>query len=258
MRVLLSAAAALFISLGASAQTYSHEPDTYRHGGTYNTVQASSEQSCAETCRADTACLVWSFRKPHTGIGPSQCELKQSIGLAEENPTMTSGISPRIAGQDQATPRLTQPQGLLGGQTSQARPLVAPRPLQVSATQVNTGQTVTRRQRPTSSTLLSAAPSRPSGRVLSPNDPRIIRQGSRTAATAAAIPAPAAASTAPVRQATRAPQRQARPVLQKRPYDNLRNREFPQYSVQDNTAFETDTIVEEAATAAADAVGGGS
>ena len=265
MRVILPAAAALIFSMGASAQTYSHEANTYRHGGTYSTVQSSSEQSCAETCRADTQCLVWSFRKPQTGVGPSQCELKQSIGYAENNPTMTSGISPRFASQHQAAPRPEVSNGLLGGVVSQTQAPAAPRALQISADHapVSTAPTPTRpvrRQRASTSTTYSAAPSRPSGRVLSPDDPRIVRQGTRTRTVAvpAATPAAVPATAAPVRQVAPAPRPQTRTAVRQRPYDNLRNREFPQYSVQDDSAFDSETVIDGATEAATNTVGAGS
>ena len=255
MRIFLPAAATLIFCMSASAQSYSHEPDTYRHGGTYSTIQANSEQACAEICRADTKCLVWSFRKPQTAAGPSQCELKQSIGQAEENPLMTSGVSPRFSEQQQAivAPPTTD---LLGG------------------TQAHTFPTRTRATRTTASapaTYVTAAPTqlhesafgtaptkrarvaatRPTGRVLSPNDPRIIRnqtgQTSVTVSTGAGqaqqtrIPVRAAPAQ-PAPQPTRAPSR---------PYDNLRNREFPRYSVQDGVTLDADTAEGAAQTAGA-------
>ena len=243
MRFLVPSAAILVCALGASAQSYSNEPNTYRHGGTYSTLQSHSEQSCAESCRADTNCLAWSFLKPHTGIAASTCELKQTVGNAEENPLMTSGVSPRLSSQHQAAPRPEPTNNLLGGQTVQhsAR---APRPLRRARRAVPQQSHQTPAHRPT--VTRTAAPSRPSGRVLSANDPAIVRQGVRSNAAPAQVAphaAPAPVVAAPLRRA--APQQQA---AQERPYDNLRNREFPRYSVQDNTAFEGDTIVEEVVT----------
>lgn len=240
MRFLVPSAFVLVCALGASAQSYSNEPNTYRHGGTYSTTQAHSEQSCAETCRADTKCLAWSFLKPDTGIGSSTCELKQTLGTAEENPLMTSGVSPRFASQHQAAPRPESTDDLLGGEF-EVQHSAAPDPVEHT-------QVVSHDFSPAplqSTTTFTAAPSRPSGRVLSANDPAIVRQG----ISGNAVPAPVAAPSAtalpppprvPVQQA--APQQ---PVAQERPYDNLRNREFPRYSVQDDTAFEGDTIVED-------------
>jgi len=258
MRIFLPAAATLILCMSASAQSYSHEPDTYRHGGTYSTVQSSSEQACAETCRADTKCLVWSFRKPNTAAGPSQCELKQTIGHSEENALMTSGISPRFSEQQQAVVAAPYPSGLLGGTSSQTRhtsrtftragtrgPALTPaRTVRTRSSAVAAPAAVT----PTRTVQAQPATSRPSGRVLSPNDPRIVRN--RTSQTSVTVSAGQAQQTQiPVRRVQPQAQPTPRPSQNAtRPYDNLRNREFPRYSVQDDTAFDSDTIIEDVIT----------
>jgi hypothetical protein len=265
MRILLPAAATLIFCMSASAQSYSHEPDTYRHGGTYSTVQSSSEQACAETCRADTKCLVWSFRKPNTAAGPSQCELKQTIGHAEENALMTSGVSPRFSEQQQAVVAPPSSSGLLGGTSSQTRH--ATRTLSRNSTRVQApinrpAPTIRRRQAvvqtPAAPTQIResafSAPAsqrvatpRPAGRVLSPNDPRIIRNhSSQTRVTTSAGAGQTQQVQVPVRQVAPPQPAQPRQPAQRaprteRPYDSLRNREFPRYSVQDGVALDADT-----------------
>ncbi len=259
MRIFLPAAATLIFCMSASAQSYSHEPDTYRHGGTYSTIQSSSEQACAEICRADTKCLVWSFRKPQTAAGPSQCELKQSIGQAEENPLMTSGVSPRFSEQQQAVvaPPTTD---LLGGtqaRTFPARTRAARTIASAPASYVSRPQAAA----PTTQLHESAfgtAPTRrarvtapqPTGRVLSPNDPRIIRNHTGQTSVTVNGTGQAQQTRIPVRaaQAQPAPQPTRAPT---RPYDNLRNREFPRYSVQDGVTLDADTAEDAAQTAGA-------
>lgn len=105
----------------ASAQDqYSHEPNTYRFGTPYQIVGASSHTSCAALCGQDQVCKSWSFQRA-TSLGPSQCELKSSIGRAEANPLMISGINPRIASEGQALQRrIPSINTLLGAPTAQA------------------------------------------------------------------------------------------------------------------------------------------
>ena len=77
-------------------------------------------------------------------------------------------------------------------------------------------------------------------------------------AVPAATPAAVPATAAPVRQVAPAPRPQTRTAVRQRPYDNLRNREFPQYSVQDDSAFDSETVIDGATEAATNTVGAGS
>ena len=240
MRILLPAAAALIFCMSASAQSqpesYSFEPDTYRHGGTYSTANAGSADSCSQLCRTDRKCVVWSYRKPNTAAGPSQCELKQSIGHAEHNPLMTSGMSPRLSSQQEAIIPAAG-SDLLGGTSSPApvpaRPAPRPRAATAAPTQLREsafGSPANTDPRP------AASSSEP---VLNANDPRIIRRDRTQPASRASVePEPALRGPAPIRQGGTPPP----PRLngEARPYDNLRNREFPRYSVQDGKPLQGD------------------
>ncbi|MEO0882737.1 MAG: PAN domain-containing protein, partial [Pseudomonadota bacterium] len=75
---------------------YSHEQKTYRFGGTYKVIAATDVQSCANRCQLEDVCLAWSFQRETQGLGTARCELKSSVGRAEENALMVSGISPRL------------------------------------------------------------------------------------------------------------------------------------------------------------------
>lgn len=136
MRALFTLAALALALSGADAQTYSHEPNTYRHGGTYAVVGANSAESCARQCDRDQICLAWSFQRATRDLGNARCELKQTTGRAQTNPLMISGISPRLSAQGQAT-QIRRPSGLLGAPTRPAnniiRQNVAPAPLSTPA-----------------------------------------------------------------------------------------------------------------------------
>ena len=124
MRHLLSFASFALIASTAAAQSqgqYSHEPNTYRTGTSYQTVSIGSVTSCAALCGQDQTCKAWSFQR-RTALGPASCELKANIGRAEANPLMVSGINPRIASQGQANPtrRIPSADTLLGGPTARA------------------------------------------------------------------------------------------------------------------------------------------
>ena len=142
MRIFISIATFAVIASGASAQqTYSNEPNTYRYGGTYKTVNASTPNSCASLCGQEQVCLAWSYQRQTRGFGGARCELKSTIGRAVNNPLMISGISPQLSSQGQAAQRSPQSTGtLLGGPSTQApqtfirnsstsTPLSAPRAL---------------------------------------------------------------------------------------------------------------------------------
>lgn len=106
MRTFVSFATfALFASAAAAQQPYSNEPNTYRYGGTYKTVNASTANSCSSLCGQEQTCQAWSFQRPTRGYGGAKCELKSTIGRAVNNPLMISGINPRIAAQGQSAPR---------------------------------------------------------------------------------------------------------------------------------------------------------
>lgn len=129
MRIILSLAALCLATAGASAQSYSHEPGTYRLGGTYGVVNSVDADSCAATCGQDDACLAWSFQRATEALGPARCELKQFIGRAEKNPLNISGVSPRFASSGQAASISTPAHGLLrGGPSLNTNPPVQNRP----------------------------------------------------------------------------------------------------------------------------------
>ena len=259
MRILLPAAATLIFCMSASAQSYSYEPDTYRHGGTYSTTISGSPDACAQACGADQKCLVWSFRKPDTAAGPAQCELKQSIGHAEENALMISGVSPRFSSDQQA---YVPPSAddLLGGETANVErapeaftvratpsPRPAPAPTRSAATSPSPAQTQIRES---AFSAPSPAPgANTNGRVLNPTDPRIVRNSANQGAVTAGTSQSPQATRVPAQSVAPAPIRQGRPLPppprvsgeQARPYDNLRNREFPRYSVQDNVPLDADS-----------------
>lgn len=266
MRILLPAAATFMLCMSASAQSYSYETNTYRHGGTYSTVQSSSEQDCAETCRGDTKCLVWSFRKPVTEAGPSQCELKQTIGHAEENALMTSGVSPRFSEQQQAVvPPSTS--DLLGGTNSQTGHET--RTLSNNSTHVQTpiSRSAPEIRSQTAAVQTPAAPTQvrdtafgatepvaaphPSSRIVSPSDPRIVSNHTSQSLITTSTGENPQATRIPVQPGPPAPIRQGRPLpppprvngaTAPQPYDNLRNREFPRYSVQGDIPLEADSV----------------
>ncbi len=89
-------AAALSLAAGAHADDFSHEPQTYRFGGTYSIVAAADPAACAMACGSDDACLAWSFQRETGGLGPSRCELKRTLGRPEANPLMVSGVAPHL------------------------------------------------------------------------------------------------------------------------------------------------------------------
>ena len=97
MRLSVLFAATSFSCMAAQAQSYTSEPGTYRLGGTYSISPSSDAETCAANCAADEVCKAWSFQR-ETGLGPAQCELKNSVGRSAENPLMVSGISPRLTG----------------------------------------------------------------------------------------------------------------------------------------------------------------
>ena len=122
MRTFISIATFAVIASGASAQqTYSNEPNTYRYGGTYKTVNASTANSCASLCGQEQVCLAWSYQRQTRGFGGARCELKSTIGRAVNNPLMISGISPQLSSQGQTAQRSPQSTGtLLGGPSTRA------------------------------------------------------------------------------------------------------------------------------------------
>ena len=122
MRTFISIATFAVIASGASAQqTYSNEPNTYRYGGTYKTVNASTPNSCASLCGQEQVCLAWSYQRQTRGLGGARCELKSTIGRSVNNPLMVSGVSPQLSSQGQAVQRSPQSTGtLLGGPGTRA------------------------------------------------------------------------------------------------------------------------------------------
>ncbi len=122
MRIFISLATLALITSGVSAQQpYSNEPNTYRYGGTYKTVNASTADSCASLCGQEQTCLAWSYQRQTRGFGGSHCELKSTIGRAVNNPLMISGISPQLSSQGQASRRSLRSAGtLLGGPNARA------------------------------------------------------------------------------------------------------------------------------------------
>ncbi|MEM9668286.1 MAG: PAN domain-containing protein [Pseudomonadota bacterium] len=116
MRTSIIFAAIIGLSAAAVADEhdYSHEQQTYRHGGTYEIVSADDANACASACEADGLCKAWSFQRETSGLGPARCELKSAIGKREENALMVSGISPRYSNYGIATPDGKEKDELLG------------------------------------------------------------------------------------------------------------------------------------------------
>ncbi|MEL6569674.1 MAG: PAN domain-containing protein [Pseudomonadota bacterium] len=90
----VAAAVAAFTCVGtASAQgENSAEVDTYRFGGTFARIAASTPAVCAALCVEDNRCEAWSHSPPMIDARP-QCELKRTQGRAENRPGFTSGIA---------------------------------------------------------------------------------------------------------------------------------------------------------------------
>ena len=80
------------------------EPNTYRFGGTYSVLDSRSASQCSSTCGQDSRCLAWSFVDTPGAARKNSCELKSTIGRSENNPTATSGLSPRIEKRYQPSP----------------------------------------------------------------------------------------------------------------------------------------------------------
>ena len=94
MRNCLFAATFLMFALPAAAQSYGMAQEgTYRLGGTYLWVEASSATSCAMRCENEARCQAWSYADV-LGHSPA-CELKSAPGRLISRPDMVSGLSPR-------------------------------------------------------------------------------------------------------------------------------------------------------------------
>ncbi|MEL7127948.1 MAG: PAN domain-containing protein [Pseudomonadota bacterium] len=115
MRAAICFLAIAFPAGSVAAQSYSYDAYSYRHGGTYSIKPAETPDACAELCHTETACKAWSFQRETGGLGAPACELKSSIGPLEDNPLMTSGISPRYAEATEDLETKTDPDALLGG-----------------------------------------------------------------------------------------------------------------------------------------------
>ncbi|WP_084418138.1 PAN domain-containing protein [Henriciella litoralis] len=70
------------------------ERDTYRSAETYQSLRATSAESCAASCAADGRCMSWSMTPPTFRVGP-RCEMKSSVGQSYPRPGHVSGLSPR-------------------------------------------------------------------------------------------------------------------------------------------------------------------
>lgn len=99
MRSLTAALIGLALVGGASAEPQGIEilpgqiDNTYRFGGTYQTLLSDSPSACADACSQSKPCKAWSFRKPRADE-PAACQLKRTAGMAEHHPGFVSGISP--------------------------------------------------------------------------------------------------------------------------------------------------------------------
>ena len=104
-------AAAIFVA-PAFAETEAKgpvfEPNTYRFGGTYTVVSSQSPSQCSTACGRDSNCLAWSFVDLPGGSAQNACELKSTLGKAEENPSAISGISPQVERVYQPVNKLIQ------------------------------------------------------------------------------------------------------------------------------------------------------
>lgn len=89
----LLAASVMAFAMPAGAEgADSAEIDTYRFGGTFARMEASSPAVCAALCTEDNRCEAWSHAPQMIDVEP-QCELKRTQGRAENRPGYTSGIA---------------------------------------------------------------------------------------------------------------------------------------------------------------------
>lgn len=130
--ILIAVVIGLSGSSVADEHDYSHEQKTYRFGGTYEVVSAGDAQACANVCQSDEACKAWSFQRETDGMGAARCELKNTIGKAEENALMVSGISPRLADIGNA-PKIEDSENQLLGGTRAGVSIPTLRPIITSA-----------------------------------------------------------------------------------------------------------------------------
>lgn len=180
MRVSATLMAAVILAAPAFADKKAkgpvYEPDTYRFGGTYSTVASQSATQCATSCKQDRYCIAWSYLDLPGPHSQNACELKSTIGKAENNPSATSGISARIEKYYQPSPYHTQTVATRTTSTvhtSQPAPSNHAKHTRVYRTApaapatVTTGRTVTRsappapRRAPVKSPLYKTPPTQP-------------------------------------------------------------------------------------------------
>lgn len=115
MRILLTAAAALFITApalatkptpdtlaGGPTETAQEaqarlfvEANTYRYAQPYRSERGTSAEACAHMCSSDNVCAAWTLTPASFQTGP-RCELKRTPGRTSYRPGAVSGLSAKL------------------------------------------------------------------------------------------------------------------------------------------------------------------